>query len=457
MKRSGKIMEGYRIIQIRKCIWFMVLLLFAANGESFAQQNKAMPLSLTLHDAIALSKSQNKQVRAVKSEENATVADLKDAKNAALPGLEFNGDYQRFSKLTLYNDFLGDAKSLSKRPSPNAADLSVSASFNLYSGGHQRSYQSEQSLRKEISGINVQDQSGNISLQVAAQYLNTVNLINQKHFIEEQIVRAETRLKNINALYRNEKVTRSDVLRTELNLSAVKLNLEQVENDILISNQKLDVLIDIPDTIRIIPIDSADVIRPEAEALKPLIGGLATDAYAIRRADENVKLQNERIKSIKANYSPSLFLYSAYLMSYPNNIFYPPVDQAYSIGFVGLKVKYNISAFYQNKQKVSAGKIRLEELRLQQQSISDNTMQQANGLLIKYREALDRISVNEKSIEQARVNYKIMNAKYLNQLALLTDLLDADNLFQETRYNLVQAQTNARFIYYNLLYISGKL
>ena len=122
MKRSGKIMEGYRIIQIRKCIWFMVLLLFAANGESFAQQNKAMPLSLTLQDAIALSKSQNKQVRAVKSEENATVADLKDAKNAALPGLEFNGDYQRFSKLTLYNDFLGDAKSLSKRPSPNAAD-----------------------------------------------------------------------------------------------------------------------------------------------------------------------------------------------------------------------------------------------------------------------------------------------------------------------------------------------
>jgi outer membrane protein TolC len=144
-------------------------------------------------------------------------------------------------------------------------------------------------------------------------------------------------------------------------------------------------------------------------------------------------------------------------MSYPNNIFYPPVDQAYSIGFVGLKVKYNISAFYQNKQKVSAGKIRLEELQLQQQSISDNTLQQASSLLIKYQEALDRISVNEKSIEQARVNYKIVNAKYLNQLALLTDLLDADNLYQETRYNLVQAQISAQLIYYSLLYTSGKL
>jgi outer membrane protein TolC len=270
-------------------------------------------------------------------------------------------------------------------------------------------------------------------------------------------VRAETRLNNINALYRNEKVTRSDVLRAELNLSAVKLKLEQAENNLRISNEKLDVLMNIPDTIPIIPADSANIMHPPAESLLPLVRSSAANAYSIRRADENVKLQGERLKSLKGNYAPSLFLYSAYLISYPNNIFYPPVNQAYSIGFVGIKVKCNISSLYQNRQKVSAGKIRLEELQLQQQSIRDNTRQQASSLIIKYQEALDRITVNEKSIAQARVNYKIVNAKYLNQLALLTDLLDADDLYQETRYNLVQAQTSAQLIYYSLLYVSGKL
>lgn len=450
-------MEIQRKIQSRIGTWLIVLFLAAANQESFGQQNTTLPHRLTLQEAIALSKAQNKQVRAFKSEENATIADFKDARNAALPGLELNGEYQRFTKLTLYNDFLGDSRSVSKRPSPNGADLSVSAAFNLYSGGRQRSYELEQGLKKDIAGINLDDQSGNISLQVAAQYLNMVTLTNQKRFIEEQIVRAETRLKNINALYRNEKVTRSDVLRAELNLSAAKLNQEQAENDLRISNQKLDILINVPDTTHIVPVDSADMVRPGVEDMLLLVRSSASGAYAIRRADENVKLQSERIKSLKGNYAPSLFLYSAYLMSYPNNIFYPPVDQAYSIGFVGLKVKYNISALYQNKQKVSAGKSRLEELQLQQQSISDNVAQQAGSLLIKYREALDRIAVNEKSIEQARVNYKIVNAKYLNQLALLTDLLDADNLYQETRYNLVQAQTSAQLIYYSLLYTSGKL
>jgi len=448
-----------RRLIINKFILLSFSLLFAATGQSFGQE-KTVPTAqyqLSLQDAISLSKAQNKQVRAAKSEENASTADLKDAKSAALPGMSFSGDYQRFTKLTLYNDFLWDSKSVAKYPSPNGADASVSSTFNLYSGGRQRSYESEQSLKKNLAGINVQDQSGNISLQVAAQYLNMVNLSNQKRFIEEQIVRAETRLKDINALYKNEKVTRSDVLRAELNLSAVRLNLEQVENDIRISNQKLDVLIDLSDTTKIVPTDSANMVRPAVESLLPMIGTATTDAYAIRRADENVKLQSERIKSIRSNYSPSLSLYSVYLLSYPNNIFFPPVDQAYSIGFVGFRVQYNLSSLYQNKNKVSAGKIRLEELQLQQQSISDNTRQQASSLLIKYQEALDRITVNEKSIEQARVNYKIVSAKYFNQLALLTDLLDADNLYQETRYNLVQAQTSAQFIYFSLLYTSGKL
>lgn len=450
--------KRYRRI-ISRYILLFFLLLFIVIGPLIAQEKAVppAPYQLTLQRAISIAKAENKQVRAARIEENATWADLKDAQNGALPGISFNGDYQKFTKLTLYNDFFGESKTVPKRPSQDGADASVSSSFNLYSGGRQRSFESEQGLKKNIAGINVLDQSGNISLQVAARYLDMVNLSNQKNFIDEQIVRAESRLKDITALYKNEKVTRSDLLRAEVNLSDIKLNLEQVENDIRISNQKLDVLIDLPDTTTIIPTDSAGMGRPEVVTLLPLAGSSTSDAYAIRRADQSVKLQNERIKGLRSNYSPSLSLFSAYLLSYPNTIFYPPVDQAYSIGFVGFRVQYNLSSLYQNKHKVSANKLRLEELQLQQQSIRDNTLQQASSLLIKYQEALDRIAVNETSIEQARVNYKIVSAKYFNQLALLTDLLDADDLYQQTRYNLVQAETNAQFIYYSLLYVSGKL
>ena len=421
----------------------------------YAQQN-VRPYQLSLQQAISLGRSNNNLVKAAQSEESAAKADLKDAKTGALPSIFANGDYERFTSLTLYNSFLGDAHAVPKRPSSNGADLNVSAAFNLYSGGKQKAFEAEQNNKKELATVGTLEQTANVGLQVVGQYLSMVRLNDQKRFIQEQVIRAETRLKNINALYTNQKVTRSDVLRAELVLSSVQLSLEQAENDIIIAGQKLNVLLNVPDSIRVLPADSANMPRPLADTLFSLINEAARSAYVIQKSAYNIKIQDARVSGIKSNYSPSVALFSGYGISYPNTIFYPPVDQAYSIGFVGVKVSYNISSIYQNKNKMSAGKIRLQELYYVQQNIKDNVKQEADGLLIKYQEALNRIKVNEKSIEQARVNYRIVSAKYFNQLALLTDLLDADNLYQESRFNLVQAQTSAQFIYYQLLYASGK-
>jgi outer membrane protein len=421
----------------------------------YAQQY-GKPYRLSLQQAISLGRLNNNLVKAAQSAEAAAEADLKDAKASALPSIFAAGDYERFTSLTLYNSFLADARAVPKRPSSNGADLNVSATLNLYSGGRQKAFEAEQTAKKDLATVGMHEQSANVGLQVVAEYLGIVRLNDQRRFIQEQVIRAETRLKNINALYNNQKVTRSDLLRAALVLSSVKLNLEQAENDMTIASQKLNVLLNVPDSLSVLPADSANIARPLADTLSPLISEAARNAYGIQRSAYNIKIQDARISGIKSNYSPSVALFSAYGISYPNTIFYPPVDQAYSIGFVGLKVSYNISSLYQNNNKMSAGKLRLQELNFVQQNIKDNVKQEAGGLLIKYREALNRITVTEKSIEQARVNYKIVSAKYFNQLALLTDLLDADNLYQESRFNLVQAQTSAQFIYYQLLYASGK-
>jgi len=122
-----------------------------------------------------------------------------------------------------------------------------------------------------------------------------------------------------------------------------------------------------------------------------------------------------------------------------------------------LKAQYNISSLYHNKSKVSAEKLRINELEVQQSAYSDNARTDMQAYYIKYAEALNRISVNEHSVAQAALNYRIVNTKYLNQLALLTDLLDADNLYHESRFDLVKAQTDALAIYYHILYTSGNL
>ncbi|WP_431200405.1 TolC family protein [Mucilaginibacter sp. P25] len=269
-------------------------LIFAFDLPVIAQQTPNVRLSLL--QAVDLSKAQNMQVHAARSEESATESDLRDAKTNALPTVLTNGDYQRFTSLTLYNHGLNDVRSIPKRPTSNGADLGVSANFNLYAGGRQKALVAEQKEKRDLAAINTKEQAGTVGLEVADQYLNMIRLIYQKHFIDDQVVRAETRLKNIDALYRNQKVTRSDLLRSELNLSAVKLNLEQTLNDIIISNQKLNVLLNLPDSTRIYPTDSAAMTMPSVDTLLDLINSTTHDAYAIRKADESIKIQNARIR-----------------------------------------------------------------------------------------------------------------------------------------------------------------
>lgn len=422
-----------------------------------AQERSGNSYKLTLAEAVQFAKSQNKWVQAAGIEETAAGEDRKDAYHAALPTINVSSSYQRFSDLTLFTQGLSHSSTGPRKPTPNSAALGVDASFNIYGGGRQRAFQREQTSRLNLAKLNTRDQSGNIALQTASQYLDLVRLNDLQKFILDQLKRAQTRLSNINSLYKNQKVTKSDVLRAQVTLSNVELSLQQNENDITIANQKLDVLINIPDSVRIAPVDSAGMPKPQVSSLLPLIEGAGVSSYSVQRAAENVEVQRARVRGVRSNNMPNLSFYTAYGLNYPNYLFFPPVNQAYAIGFVGLKAQFSISSLYHNKSKLAASKLRVKELEVQQDAYSDNVRTEIKSYYIKYVEALTRISVNEHSVEQAQVNYRIVNTKYLNQLSLLTDLLDADNLYQESRFNLVKAQTDALAIYYHILYTSGNL
>ena len=61
------------------------------------------------------------------------------------------------------------------------------------------------------------------------------------------------------------------------------------------------------------------------------------------------------------------------------------------------------------------------------------------------------------SAKQAEENYRIMRNRYLNQLAILTDLLDADNLRLDAELQLTTARTQVVYTYYELLRAIGEL
>lgn len=433
-----------------------ILLVSGFSSCVLAQDRGDVPYSLSLNEAIAMARQNNKTVQVAGIEEKAALADYNDAKSSVFPVVGIGGSYQRYTKATLYEHGFSESTQVSRLPSPDGANLGAHMAFNLYSGGKTKSVIEESSYRKALAAVNTKDQAGNISLHTALQYLDLVRLYHFKNLIEDQEKRAETRLKNITSFYKNQRVTKSDLLRAELTLSNVLLSKIQNENDIAIVSKKLGILLNLKDVTVLYPTDSLPDRIIKEIALSE-ISGDADNSYALQKAELNLKMQSARIKNLKSNYYPSLSLISAYGFNYPNYLFFRPIDQTYSAGFVGFNLNYNISSLYHNKNKVRAARERFDAIELQKEYIKDNVKEEIEALNIKYTEALNRIEVTDKSIEQSKVNFDIINTKYLNQLSLLTDLLDADNLYQESRYSNVNAQIGALIIYYRLLYTTGNL
>jgi outer membrane protein len=293
-------------------------------------------------------------------------------------------------------------------------------------------------------------------LQVALQYLDMIRLYYQQHLISDQIARARTRSKNIGDFYANGKVTKSDVLRADVLLSNVLLAETANKNDYLISNQKLNTLLNLNAFTKIIPADTTSLNLADSLEFERLRND-CSGAYAILKAQKNIELQENRIRLTKSLNHPSVTLFGGYGFHYPNTLVFPPQAQTVAVGTAGVKLTYDISSLYQNKNKIKSVSLRETELKQQKEWIEDNVHQEVSALAIKYQEALHRMLVIQKSIEQAEANYNIQNTKYSNQLSLLTDLLEADNLYQDSRFNYVQANIAAMSVYYRLLFVTGKL
>ncbi|SDD53587.1 Outer membrane protein TolC [Dyadobacter soli] len=412
---------------------------------------------LSLDQALALARENNQWNKIAYQEQLVSIADYNDSRNAILPQITMGAFYQRFSKVTLFSDGLWDSRSITRIPGPNSAGTSVEASMNLYTGGRQKTQIQEQKQRSDLAALNLLEQESSISLQVCVQYFELVNSIEQQKLVGEQLARAETRLNNIRVLYKNTRVTRNDVLRSEVVLANVQLLAEKVMNDRRIIANRLKLLLNKKDEEDIVPTDSARIALPITMPPSADQYGSAGSSFLVRKAMIAEEISQTRLTLVRSNYRPTLALFGAYNLSYPNNLFFPPVDQAYSVGFVGLRVQYQLSSLYHNKYKESAATVRIQIAKQAEQNVADNVTDQITALYIKYQESLTRIAVAKRTIEQTEDNYRIVSTRYYNQLALLIDLLDADNLFQESKYSLVRAQVDALNYYHQLRFAQGTL
>ena len=177
----------------------------------------------------------------------------------------------------------------------------------------------------------------------------------------------------------------------------------------------------------------------------------------IRQASLATKISEQKVRNTRAASRPSVAVVAE------NNLFGPytsdliPKDANVNVWFVGIGVKYNLSSLWKNKHAIRKARHENTQARENVQLAHEGI---ENGVQACYTNLLTssvEVSTQEKQVELADQNYTVVKNRYDNDLALLTDMLDASNMKLSADMALVNARINMLYNYFKLKYITNTL
>ena len=287
-------------------------------------------------------------------------------------------------------------------------------------------------------------------------YLDLYKIQNRMQVMEQNIELTGRLIDDIQAKHEQGMALKNDVTRYELQMENLRLSLRKLQDQKVVLNHQLcntlgltDVTI-LPDTTIVAQAlgnDNESHWQQTALASSPLM----------EQSQLSTQMAEQQLKLAKSELLPKVAMVAADNFSGPFIYDIPPIDKNINYWYVGVGVKYPISSLFKQNKKVRQARIvirRSQEHQCVTAETLDNQVQQAYTL---YRQSYADLDTQRKSVELARQNYQVVSDRYLNQLALITDMLDASNIRLNAELQEVDARINIVYAYYKMKFIAGTL
>ena len=433
--------------------YLLCLSIFLLNTVK-AQQNDHLALTLPQVWEKAAVNSRAVQMQDFKIRQ--TVEGIKDAQAERLPEISAAGEYAKVSNMPVFENGLFHSPSQFEVVHTSYS-FGADAYLNLYHGGKTNLKIAEQKKENEIALEQKKLTISEMKLRATAYYLDLQRSKIFKTLLLKDISDQQKQLEEITQLLKNGVVLKSDLLRVTLKLSRQKMALVQLNNDITITNQKLNILTGLADDVVVETTDAEQDQLPVLQSYSSYLNAAMQHSFAYKISEKETELRKLELKDVKANMSFKLGLFANYAYSYPQIFIYPYSVAVYGLGMAGVKASFPISSFYHNTHKTRAAALQFQQQEVAHSDTEDKIRQEVNEAFLRYKESLTRIDVAKENITQATENLRIVNNTYFNQLALVTDLLDADTQLLQTRFDLASAKIAAQLQYYQLQKAIGNL
>ena len=449
-----------------------------AEGAFFvpicAQERAVQTMTLTtLYD---LADRQSQKVRVSEVALRAADEGVAAAKSALLPSVD----------LSLQGSYTGNAFMLSRGFSGNGTtdyivpgvgtvpvtngkqdtphwgnSFTAQVSQVVYAGGAIRSGIRMAELGKEMAELDVEKNRQEVRFLLTGYYLDLCKLDNQIEVVRQNIALTKKEIEQMKARREEGTVLQNDITRYEFQLQSLELTLTKLTDASTVINHQLVTTLHLPDQTVIAP--DKNELDTEINALSAIAAQetwqqtAAENNLGIRQATVATNLAEQKVKQVKAESLPSVAVVAENQLYGPYTQDLIPKDCNVNVWFVGIGVKFSLGSLWKNKHNIRKARIEhrqsQEALALAHEEVENGVQANYTSLLTSYTE----VKTQQKQVELANQNYSVVQNRYQNDLALLTDMVDASNMKLSAEMALVNARIGMLYNFYKLKYVTNTL
>ncbi len=325
-------------------------------------------------------------------------------------------------------------------------NFGIEASQVIFAGGAISTSIEKAKLDEQVAQLNYERNELDVCFLLTGYYLDLYKFKNQREVFLKNIEQTELLIKQIKAKESEGMALNSDVTRHELMLQNLKLALIEIGNNSKIINQQMIVTLGLPAETIIIPDSSVFELHLDTLGPEKLNDLAAKNLPELKLASLNKTISDKELRIAKSEIYPQIALVAANHFDGPILVEVPTINSNFNYWYAGIGLKYNIASLYRTNRKLNVARQNREAAGYSEALALEHMQVMIHHAYTKFRESMEKLAVFESNLKLAEENYRIINNRYLSELVLITEMLDASN----TRLNAELQVANARLeVIYN--------
>ena len=400
--------------------------LLSLAGAASAQQR-----TVTLDEAIELALENSPEMTQASGAVRTARAAERTARGAYLPTLSLSsGGSLAGSDQRLQGNVVSQSN--------DSYSAGLSAGVDLYTGGRRGAQGTQARAESASAGATLVERQYAVVLETKRSFFEVLRATELLRVAQARVARAERALTAASDRQRVGSATRSDVLRSQLELTQARQSVLETENQLRAASFTLGSLVGSEQPVGA-SAEGALTVAPLTATPEEIVQAAVASAPSIRTAQAAVSSGEAGVDVARAQFLPSVRVSSGY--SYANQD--PALWNGLKNWNVGLSVSLPILNGFQREESVERARVQTAVAAAQLSDAQRTARAGAERLLGNLRLAEQKIALAEESVAVAEEDLRVQGDRYRLGASTILDQI-------QSQESLVQAETDlvtARYDY----------